>query len=59
MAYAHFKVPHITNEPIKSYLSNSPEIKSLLSKYKEMYDQESCLQASPTPKFLIIQAQTW
>ncbi len=40
MANAHFKVPKAVNEPINSYAPNSDEIKSLLGKYKEMYDQE-------------------
>ena len=40
MANAHFKVPKAINEPINSYAPNSNEIKSLLGKYKEMYDQK-------------------
>ncbi|PWH85522.1 L-glutamate gamma-semialdehyde dehydrogenase [Brumimicrobium oceani] len=40
MANAHFKVPVAVNEPVNSYEPNSKEVKSLLGKYKEMYDQE-------------------
>src|SRR5690554_3499934 len=40
MANAHFKVPTAVNEPVNSYEPNSPEVKSLLGKYKEMNDQE-------------------
>jgi len=40
MANAHFKVPTAVNEPVNSYEPNSQAVKSLLGKYKEMYDQE-------------------
>ncbi|MCO5269138.1 MAG: L-glutamate gamma-semialdehyde dehydrogenase [Brumimicrobium sp.] len=40
MTFAHFKVPKAANEPVKTYLPNSAEIKSLLSKYKEMLSQK-------------------
>lgn len=40
MSNAHFKVPRAKNEPIHSYAPNSDEVKSLLGKYKEMYDQD-------------------
>lgn len=40
MANAHFKVPTAVNETVNSYEPNSPEVKSLLGKYKEMNDRE-------------------
>lgn len=40
MSNAQFKVPTAKNEPIRSYKPNSEDIKSLLGKYKELYDQD-------------------
>ncbi|RFC54303.1 L-glutamate gamma-semialdehyde dehydrogenase [Brumimicrobium aurantiacum] len=40
MANAHFKVPTAINEPVNAYEPNSPAVKSLLGKYKEMNDQD-------------------
>ncbi len=40
MANAHFKVPETVNEPVNDYKPGSPEIQSLLGKYKAMYNQE-------------------
>ncbi len=40
MANAHFKVPVAVNEPVNSYEPNSPAVKSLLGKYKEMNEQD-------------------
>lgn len=40
MAYAQFKVPIAKNEPVRSYEPNSEDVKSLLAKYKKLYDQE-------------------
>jgi len=40
MSNALFKVPTAVNEPVKSYAPGSPEHTSLISKYKEMYNQD-------------------
>ena len=40
MANAFFEAPVAINEPINDYEPGSPEIKSLLAKYREMYEQD-------------------
>ncbi|MEX2595343.1 MAG: L-glutamate gamma-semialdehyde dehydrogenase [Salibacteraceae bacterium] len=35
-----YQIPYPANEPINSYAPGTPELKSLLAKYKEMYNQE-------------------
>lgn len=40
MAYAQFKVPTAINEPVRDYAPGSDDIKSLIGKYNEMYNQQ-------------------
>ena len=40
MSNAFFKVPSAINEPVREYSPESAEKKSLINKYKEMYNQE-------------------
>ena len=40
MANAFYEAPVAINEPINDYEPGSPEIKSLLAKYREMYEQD-------------------
>lgn len=35
-----FQIPYAENEPVKSYAPGSPELASLMAKYKEMQNQE-------------------
>ena len=41
MSNAFYKVPVAVNEPVKSYAPDSPEKKTLINKYKEMYNQSA------------------
>ena len=41
MSNAFYKVPVAVNEPVKSYAPDSPEKKTLINKYKEMYSQSA------------------
>lgn len=40
MSFAISQVPFPKNEPVRSYAPGSPEIKSLISTYKEMWNQQ-------------------
>ena len=40
MPKGNYAMPYPTNEPVNSYAPGTPERDSLLSKYKEMYNQE-------------------